>query len=136
MPFLFAVFSMLRSSIELRGAPWALWINDLSAYDPYYVMPVLMGGSMFAMQLITPMMGDPTQVRIMRLMPLMLIVMFLRQSSGLMLYWLTGNLVGLAQQYFINRRYRTNVGDSKQDRRKEEEGTPPGGAPVRGAGST
>ena len=124
MPFLFAVFSMLRSSIELRGAPWALWINDLSAYDPYYVMPVLMGGSMFAMQLITPMMGDPTQVRIMRLMPLMLIVMFLRQSSGLMLYWLTGNLVGLAQQYFINRRYRTNVGDSKQDRRKEEEGTP------------
>ncbi len=124
MPFLFAVFSMLRYSIELRGAPWALWINDLSAYDPYYVMPVLMGGSMFAMQSMTPMMGDPTQVRIMRLMPVMLVFMFLWQSSGLMLYWLTGNLVGVAQQYFINQRYRTDVGKSKNDREKEEEEPP------------
>ena len=124
MPFLFAFFTMLRTSIELRGAPWALWITDLSAADPYYVMPVLMGGSMFAMQSMTPMMGDPMQVKIMRLMPLMLIVMFATQSSGLMLYWLTGNLVGVAQQYFINKRYRKEPGKNKQDSQKEEEEPP------------
>ncbi len=124
MPFLFAFFTMLRTAIELRGAPWALWITDLSAYDPYYVMPVLMGGSMFAMQSMTPMMGDPMQAKIMRMMPLMLIVMFLWQSSGLMLYWLTGNLVGVAQQYFINKRYRNDQGKNKQDSQKEEEEPP------------
>ncbi len=124
MPFLFAFFTMLRTSIELRGAPWALWITDLSAADPYYVMPVLMGGSMFAMQSMTPMMGDPMQAKIMRLMPLMLIVMFATQSSGLMLYWLTGNLVGVAQQYFINKRYRKEPGKNKQDSQKEEEEPP------------
>ena len=130
MPFLFAIFTMLRTSIELRGAPWALWITDLSAADPYYVMPVLMGGSMFAMQSMTPMMGDPMQAKIMRLMPLMLIVMFATQSSGLMLYWLTGNLVGVAQQYFINKRYRTDVGKNKQDKQKEEEEAAPSEAIV------
>ena len=124
MPFLFAFFTMLRTSIELRGAPWALWITDLSAADPYYVMPVLMGGSMFAMQSMTPMMGDPMQAKIMRLMPLMLIVMFATQSSGLMLYWLTGNLVGVAQQYFINKRYRKEPGKNKQESQIEEEEPP------------
>ena len=125
MPFLFAVFSMLRTSIELRGAPWALWINDLSAADPYYVMPVLMGGSMFVMQTMTPMTGDPNMVRMMRLMPLVLIVMFATQSSGLMLYWLTGNLLGIGQQYYINKRYRSDVGKNKQEKGKEAEPPPP-----------
>jgi YidC/Oxa1 family membrane protein insertase len=119
MPFLFAIFSMLRTSIELRGAPWMLWIQDLSAADPYYVLPVLMGGSMFVMQRMTPMAGDPTQVRLMRMMPLFLIVMFLRQSSGLMLYWLTGNLVGAAQQYFINKNYRSSENGKNKDRSSE-----------------
>ena len=125
MPFLFAVFSMLRTSIELRGAPWALWIHDLSAADPYYVMPVLMGGSMFAMQTMTPMTGDPNMVRMMRLMPLVLIVMFATQSSGLMLYWLTGNLLGIGQQYYINKRYRSDDGKSKKDEKEKEEESPP-----------
>ena len=113
VPFLLAVFSMLRTSIELRGAPWTLWIHDLSAADPYYVMPVLMGGSMLLMQTMTPMTGDPNMIRMRRLMPLVLIVMFATQSSGLMLYWLTGNLVGIGQLYRINKRYRSNVGKNK-----------------------
>jgi YidC/Oxa1 family membrane protein insertase len=103
MPFLFAFFSLLQVAIELRGAPWMFWIQDLSVYDPYYVMPVLMGGSMFAMQKMTPTIADPTQAKIMMMMPLMLMVMFVRVQSGLMLYWLTSNLVGVGQQYFIKK---------------------------------
>ncbi len=112
MPFLFAFFSLLRVAIELRGAPWMLWIQDLSVYDPYYVMPVLMGGSMFVMQKMTPMTGDPMQAKIMMMMPLMLMVMFVRVQSGLMLYWLTSNLVGVGQQYFIKKYWPS--GDSEK----------------------
>ena len=125
MPFLFAFFTLLRTAIELRGAPWMLWIQDLSAADPYYVLPVLMGGSMLAMQRMTPMTGDPMQVKIMRLMPLMLIVMFLRAQSGLMLYWLTGNLVGVGQQYFINKHYRTDIQKNKQNAEETAAATVP-----------
>ena len=112
MPFLFAFFSLLRVAIELRGAPWMLWIQDLSVYDPYYVMPVLMGGSMFVMQKMTPMTGDPMQAKIMMMMPIMLMVMFVRVQSGLMLYWLTSNLVGVGQQYFIKKYWPS--GDSEK----------------------
>ena len=103
MPFLFAFFSLLRVAIEVRGAPWMLWIQDLSQYDPYYVLPVLMGGSMIVMQKMTPTTMDPTQAKVMMMMPFMLMVMFVRVQSGLMLYWLTSNLVGVGQQLFINK---------------------------------
>ena len=115
MPFLFAFFSLLRVAIELRGAPWMLWIQDLSVYDPYYVMPVLMGGSMFVMQKMTPTTMDPAQAKIMMMMPLMLMVMFVRVQSGLMLYWLTSNLVGVGQQYFIKKYWPS--GDSEKKAR-------------------
>ncbi len=113
MPFLFAFFSLLRVAIEVRGAPWILWIRDLSQYDPYYVLPVLMGVSMMAMQKMTPTTMDPTQARIMMMMPVMLMVMFLWIQSGLMLYWLTSNLVGVGQQLFINKYWAPAGGKPK-----------------------
>ncbi len=113
MPFLFAFFSLLRVAIEVRGAPWILWIRDLSQYDPYYVLPVLMGVSMIAMQKMTPTTMDPTQARIMMMMPVMLMVMFLWIQSGLMLYWLTSNLVGVGQQLFINKYWAPAGGKPK-----------------------
>lgn len=119
MPFLFAIFSLLRTSIEIRHAPWMLWIHDLSAPDAYYVLPVLMGASMFVMQKMTPTIGDPAQARMMMMMPVMLSGMFILfpVSAGLMLYWLTSNVVGVGQQYFI-RTYWAPEDTGKKGKRK------------------
>jgi YidC/Oxa1 family membrane protein insertase len=97
MPFLFAFYRVLSVSVELRGAPF-LWIPDLSRPDPLYLTPVLMGVSMYAMQKMTPSTMDPSQQRIMMLMPIMLAGMFLWAAAGLNLYWLTANLWSIAQQ--------------------------------------
>lgn len=97
MPFLFAFYRVLMISVELRGAPF-LWIPDLSQKDPLFVTPVLMGVSMYAMQKMTPSTMDPSQQRIMMLMPVMLAGMFLWAPAGLNLYWLTANLWSLLQQ--------------------------------------
>jgi YidC/Oxa1 family membrane protein insertase len=97
MPFLFAFYRVLMISVELRGAPF-LWIPDLSQKDPLFLTPVAMGVSMYAMQKMTPSTLDPSQQRIMMLMPVMLAGMFLWAPSGLNLYWLTANLWSLLQQ--------------------------------------
>jgi YidC/Oxa1 family membrane protein insertase len=104
MPFFFGFYSALAYSIELRRAPWILWINDLSQYDPYYMLPILMAVAMIIQQKLTPTANlDPAQARMMMLMPVVMTFMFLRVSSGLALYWLTGSLVGLVQQVFMNK---------------------------------
>jgi YidC/Oxa1 family membrane protein insertase len=103
MPFLYAFYNMLSVSIELRQAPWILWIRDLSQHDPTYIMPILMAVSMIVTQKMTPTTVDPAQAKIMMIMPLMLTAMFLWVQSGLMLYWLTSNVVGIGQQIFINK---------------------------------
>ena len=97
MPFLFAFYRVLMISVELRGAPF-LWIPDLSQKDPLFITPVLMGVSMYTMQKMTPSTMDPSQQRIMMLMPVMLAGMFLWAPAGLNLYWLTANLWSLFQQ--------------------------------------
>ena len=102
LPVLFAFYSLLQQSIELRGAPFVGWIRDLSAPDPYFVTPLLMGATMFWQQKITPSTADPTQQRIMMIMPLMLSVMFLWAPSGLVLYWFVSNVWAIGQQYFTN----------------------------------
>jgi YidC/Oxa1 family membrane protein insertase len=102
LPVLFAFYSLLSQSIELRGAPFVGWIRDLSQPDPYFVTPLLMGATMFWQQKITPSTADPTQQRIMMIMPLMLSVMFLWAPSGLVLYWFVSNLWAIGQQYFTN----------------------------------
>jgi YidC/Oxa1 family membrane protein insertase len=101
LPFLFAFYSVLSMTIELRRAPWVLWIHDLSQYDPYYIMPLLMAGSMVLMQKMSPTAMDPQQARMMMIMPILMVFLFLSSPSGLMLYWLTGNLIGIVQQVFI-----------------------------------
>ena len=116
MPFLFAFFSLLRSSIELRGAPWLpFYIQDLSKPDPLVILlPGLMGLSMYVMQKMTPMTGDPMQARMMMMMPLVLPIMLIRMQSGLMLYWLTSNVLGAGFQYFIKKRYGEQFKKGKQ----------------------
>ncbi len=104
IPFLYAFYKVLAISIEMRHAPWFGWIKDLSAKDPYYVLPIVMTLTMFILQKMTPQTTtDPMQQRMFTFMPLMFGVMFLNVSSGLVLYWLVGNLVGLGQQWYINK---------------------------------
>jgi YidC/Oxa1 family membrane protein insertase len=102
MPILFAFYSMLSVSIEIRGQSFALWIHDLSQHDPYYITPVLMGLSMMWQQRLTPV-ADPAQAKIMMLTPIMFLFFFLWAPSGLVIYWLVSNLLGIAQQYGTNR---------------------------------
>ena len=102
-PFLIGFYNVLMVSIEMRHAPW-FWITDLSAKDPYYVLPLTMTATMFFLQRMTPMTtADPMQRKMFTLMPLFFGVMFLSVSSGLVLYWLVGNVVGIGQQVYINR---------------------------------
>ncbi len=103
MPIFIALYWVLFESVELRHAPFMLWIDDLSAMDPYFVLPLLMGASMYLMQLMTPAMGDPMQQRMMRLMPIMFTVLFLFFPAGLVLYWLVNNLLSMAQQWYVMR---------------------------------
>jgi YidC/Oxa1 family membrane protein insertase len=106
MPIWFALYRMLNVTIELRHAPWFGWLQDLSSKDPYYILPILMSISMYAMQKMTPTPGgDPAQQKMMALMPIMFGGMFIifPVSSGLVLYIFTSNLVNMGQQYFLNK---------------------------------
>ncbi|MBI3667211.1 MAG: membrane protein insertase YidC, partial [Acidobacteria bacterium] len=103
MPFFFAFYTVLDVSIEMRNATW-LWVRDLSSRDYIYLLPILMVGTQFLYQKMTPTTSaDPSQQKMMQFMPLIMGFFFYRLPSGLVLYWLTGNLVGIAQQWFINR---------------------------------
>jgi YidC/Oxa1 family membrane protein insertase len=89
-------------AIELRGAPFALWIHDLSRYDPYFVTPVLMGITQFWQTRLTPTTGDPAQQKMMMFMPLMFMVFFVWAPSGLVIYWFVSNLWSIGQTYLTN----------------------------------
>lgn len=104
IPVFWAFFTMLRNSYELLGAPWLGWIHDLSLKDPFYVLPLVMGGGMFLQQKLTGPMGDPTQAKMMMFMPIIFTFMFLNFPSGLVLYWLTNSLVGITVQFILSRR--------------------------------
>ncbi len=103
MPILIAFYRLLSMAVELRGAPFMGWITDLSVQDPLYVTPVLMGASMVLQQRLTPSAADPTQQKIMMLMPVIMTVMFLWAPSGLVIYWFTSNVFGIGQQVITNR---------------------------------
>ena len=103
MPVLFAFYAMLSASIELRGAPFFGWLHDLSLKDPYYITPVLMGGTMFWQQRMMPSTADPVQQKMFMLMPVVFTTMFLAAPSGLVVYWLISNLLAIGQQYVTNR---------------------------------
>ncbi|MFZ9297508.1 MAG: membrane protein insertase YidC [Hylemonella sp.] len=104
IPFFIALYWVLLSSVEMRNAPWIGWIKDLSAMDPYYILPLLMTLTTLLQTALNPAPPDPMQAKMMWLMPLMFSVMFFFFPAGLVLYWLTNNILSIAQQWLINTR--------------------------------
>jgi len=103
MPFFIALYWVLLSSVEMRQAPWLGWIQDLSAIDPFYILPLLMTGTSLLQTWLNPTPPDPVQAKMMWIMPLIFSVMFFFFPAGLVLYWLTNNILSIAQQYLINK---------------------------------
>ncbi|WP_163836334.1 membrane protein insertase YidC [Spartinivicinus ruber] len=103
MPVFIALYWVLLESVELRQAPWLGWITDLSVKDPYFILPLIMGASMFVQQLLNPTPPDPMQAKVMKLMPIIFTVFFLFFPAGLVLYWVVNNLLSIAQQWMITR---------------------------------
>lgn len=107
IPVFIALYNVLSNAIELRGAPFILWIKDLSAKDPYYILPIVMGISMVIQQKMTPSTMDPTQAKMMMLMPIVFTFLFLTFPSGLVIYWLVNNILAIIQQYYANKKLST-----------------------------
>jgi YidC/Oxa1 family membrane protein insertase len=108
MPFFIALYWVLLSSVEMRNAPWIAWITDLSAKDPYFILPLLMTLSSLLQTWLNPTPTDPMQARMMWIMPLVFSIMFFFFPAGLVLYWLTNNILSIAQQYIINKKLGVN----------------------------
>lgn len=104
IPVFIALYWVLLASVELRHAPFALWIKDLSANDPYYVLPVVYAITMFVQMKLQPASPDPVQQKVMMAMPIIFSVMFIFFPAGLVLYWIVNNVLTIAQQWYINRR--------------------------------
>jgi YidC/Oxa1 family membrane protein insertase len=103
MPFFLAFYWVLLESVEMRQAPFALWITDLSTRDPYFILPLIMGVAMFGQQKLNPAPTDPVQAKVMQVMPIMFTVFFAFFPSGLVLYWVTNTLLSIAQQWKVNK---------------------------------
>ena len=104
IPVFFALYKVLLVAIELRGAPFIFWIHDLSAKDPYYILPIIMGITMFIQQKMTPTTMESQQQKIMTYLPVVFTFLFLKFPSGLVIYWLVSNLLSILQQYFVNKK--------------------------------
>jgi len=103
IPVFFGLYKALMFSVELRHAPFYFWLQDLSAKDPYYITPIVMGATMFIQQKMTPTNMDPMQAKMMLALPVVFTAMFLNFPSGLVLYWLVNNILTIAQQMYINK---------------------------------
>jgi YidC/Oxa1 family membrane protein insertase len=128
MPVLFSFYAMLAVAIELRGAPFLGWIHDLSQMDPLYITPLLMGGTMFWQQRMTPTTADPAQQKVFMFMPIIFTVMFLWAPSGLVIYWLMSNIMTIGQQYLTNRMIGAptkppSLGGTSSERRAKSAGS-------------
>ena len=104
IPVFFAFYQVLLESVEMRQAPFALWIHDLSSRDPYFILPAIMAGAMFFQYRLNPPAGDPVQQKVFMVMPLVMSVTFAFFPAGLVLYWVTNTVLSIAQQWNINRR--------------------------------
>ena len=103
MPVFISLYWVLLESVEIRHSPWILWLQDLSAKDPYFILPLIMGASMFFMQKMQPAPPDPMQAKIMQIMPIAFTFFFMLFPSGLVLYWTVNNLLSMLQQWYVNR---------------------------------
>ncbi len=119
LPIFWGFFRMLAISLEFRQSPFIFWIRDLSVNDPYYVTPILMGITQYISQKMTPTSADPTQQRMMMIMPVVMTIFFMNFSSGLVLYWLTNNVLQIGQQYIMNRLRKKQKSESHGKRRKK-----------------
>jgi len=107
IPVFFAIYRVLLNAVELKGAEWILWINDLAHMDPYFVLPILMGASMYYQQRITPSnFTDPMQEKIFRFLPVIFTFFFVTFPAGLVLYWLMNNIFSIAQQFVVNNKFK------------------------------
>ncbi|ERP86946.1 insertase [Marinobacter sp. ES-1] len=113
MPVFIALYWVLFESVQLRHAPFMLWIQDLSQMDPYFILPILMGASMFIQMSLNPTPPDPMQAKIMKLMPLIFTVFFLWFPAGLVLYWLVNNILSISQQWYITRKIEAETAGKK-----------------------
>ena len=108
IPVFIALYWVLLSTVEMRNAPWIGWITDLSAKDPYFILPIVMTLTTLLQTALNPAPPDPMQAKMMWIMPLVFSVMFFFFPAGLVLYWLTNNILSIAQQWFINKRLGVN----------------------------
>ncbi|SNX28792.1 protein translocase subunit yidC [Polynucleobacter meluiroseus] len=109
IPVFISLYWVLLSSVEMRGAPWILWIQDLSVPDPYYILPVIMAVSMFVQTKLNPTPPDPIQAKVMLYMPILFSVMFFFFPAGLVLYWVVNNMLSIAQQWQINKMFGKKI---------------------------
>lgn len=112
IPIFLTLYRVILASVELRGAPWILWIQDLSLADPYFILPAIMTATMFLQFKLNPTPPDPMQARIMMIMPLVFGAMMFMFPAGLVLYWVVNNILSIAQQQFITRRLARAANDS------------------------
>jgi YidC/Oxa1 family membrane protein insertase len=121
IPIFFAIYRVLSNAIELKGAPWILWVEDLAVMDPYFILPVAMGVTMFIHQRITPTnFTDPMQEKIMKFLPLIFTFFFVTFPAGLTLYWFTNNLFSIGQQYYVNRIFAKKKEEQKEQKEHKE----------------
>ncbi len=114
IPVFIALYWVLLESVELRQAPFILWINDLAAADPYHILPIIMGGTMLIQQKLNPAPPDPMQAKVMMFLPVLFTALFWSFPAGLVLYWIVNNSLSILQQWYITRCY----GDEKPKNRK------------------
>ncbi len=120
IPVFIGLYWMLLESVELRQAPWILWIEDLSTADPYYVLPILMGATMVLQQRLNPAPLDPIQQKVLMALPVVFTVFFLFFPAGLVLYWVTNNTLSIAQQWVITRRIEAGDDNGRRGKGKEK----------------
>jgi len=104
IPVFISLYWMLLESVDLRQAPFILWLHDLSTKDPYYVLPLIMGVTMFFQQKLNPPPPDPLQAKVLSVLPFVFTLFFAFFPSGLVLYWVVNNILSIAQQWYITRR--------------------------------
>ena len=119
MPFFLAFYWVLIESVEMRQAPFALWITDLSTRDPYFILPLIMGAAMLLQQKLNPAPADPVQARVMQIMPIMFTGFFAFFPSGLVLYWATNTILSIAQQWKINKVVEQEEKNRKTGKKKK-----------------
>jgi YidC/Oxa1 family membrane protein insertase len=120
MPFFLAFYWMLLESVEMRQAPFAFWLTDLSSRDPYFILPIIMGAAMLGQQRLNPAPGDPVQAKVMQVMPVIFTAFFAFFPSGLVLYWVTNTILSIAQQWYINKIVHEEAAARKGNRKNKD----------------